>query len=193
MAPHPRIDRFEVREEAFLSAELEGEQRRDRRLVVRPPEFHVVLEFEVRPAERVHEVENAAVFGIGSEPEQLVDIVAGLPDELRIPDPLRVLQDEPHRFKAVARIHEPPLAAVEVEAAVRIHVLEQDLELRVVEHPHDRPDRPVGFGIELAGRQALLHDAPEGCEDHEGTERRRAGVPGSSLFQRPFGLSSRRM
>ena len=55
-----------------------------------------------------------------------------------------------------------------------------------MEHPHDRPDRPVGFGIELAGRQALLHDAPEVCEDHEGTERKARRSSGQQLVPAPL-------
>ena len=75
MAPCVPVDLVEPVEELPVSGRLVGMQTGERRLVVHPPELHVVLQFQMRLAQSIHEVEDAAEFvvpaefqGVGDDP-----------------------------------------------------------------------------------------------------------------------------
>ena len=60
VAPGPIVEFVEPIQIFFVAGDFVGIQASDDRFVMHPPEFHIVLQFQMRLAEYVHKVENAA-------------------------------------------------------------------------------------------------------------------------------------
>ena len=137
---------------AFLSSELVGERHGNERLVVRPPEFHVVPVFLDGLAVHVRKVEQAAVFLVPPARESPVDHVAAHLDEFRIiAAEAGFLQHEPAPLNGMAGIERAFVKVVD-DGAVRAHHFHHGLELRL----HEQGAEVVDAAVDPSGVEAVL-------------------------------------
>jgi hypothetical protein len=132
-----------------VAGELEGEQRGDLGLVVRPPEFHLGPVFLHGPAVQIGEVEQAAVLPIpAARPHAVEDAESELEQARVAAAMLGLVQDEPRAFDGVAGIERAAVEVIE-HRAVGADDLHEGAEVGLVEIALDGGERavdPLGAG-----------------------------------------------
>ena len=97
----------------LLARQVMRQQRGIQRLVVRPPQLHVVLILQARFALHVDEVEDAAVFLVPAPFQRPVQDLQRVLQQLRPVALPRFLHDEPGRLDRMPRIDAAALGAVQ--------------------------------------------------------------------------------
>ena len=102
-------------EKLLLSGQSPCVKHCENRLVMRPPELHVVLQFHMRPAENIHEIEESAVSTVQPEFILFVCVFRGAGNQRFISGGLAAAHHEPHGFQPVPGIDETPFAALQIK------------------------------------------------------------------------------
>lgn len=186
MLPRPLVHLQELVQEIGVAGQAVRKEGGENRLVVRPPELHVPLEFQMGLVEDVHEVVDAAEGPVRAEFQLGADDLGGLGNHPRVVVLLSVVHDKPHRLQAVPRIDKTTLAGVQVEGSVGIHILEQDLVFLVPEFRQDGVDGALAITVVFIRAKGVLHDDAQVGQHHEMTMGKTPGLGGHGLLPAPL-------
>src|SRR6185312_12156686 len=120
-----------------------GEQGSDDRLVVRPPEFHILPVFLDRLSVDIAEIKDAAIFLIPAARPHIVEHPAAEVDQARVVAPVGgFLKDEPGAFDGMTGIQGPAVDMVD-DVAVGGYLFHHAGDIVFDEIPLDLPDPPT--------------------------------------------------
>ena len=115
----------------FISRFLIEHKGRNKQLVVRPPELHIVLVSLRRNTERIHEIKQTAVFLVPAcRIRPIEDLLATL-DKLTVARALCLLKQEPHALDIVTGVNYSSLGKIKSCLAVSANVFKQTGKLGV--------------------------------------------------------------
>ena len=183
------VKSVEPLQEGLVLGDHVGEQRGGGGLVVDPPEFHVRLEFQMRLAEGVHEVEDAVVLLVPAELQRTFDDgedllvvfgASGLP---------QIVEQEAHRLQRMAGVEHAALAGLQVERAVLADILEHQPQFGVPELLKHEVHRSIRIRLILVIAEAILHHEGEIGDHHEHPEGLVGGLGGHRLVPASSGVA----
>ena len=151
----------------LIPGQLVGQQRRDDRLVLRPPELHVLPVLLHGQAFDVAEVEDAAKLVVPAALPHPVEHRRARLDEFGVTAAVfRLVQDEPRRLDGVPGREHPPVEVVD-HLAVRTDRFHDGLVLGLHEVAADLVDRAIDVLVPACVAQRLAQDLGGRDGDHQ--------------------------
>ena len=121
---------------------------------MRPPEFHIPLQFQMRFVQGIHKVIDSTIFTVSSEIQDSFDDIRGTGNKCSIIFLLRMLQHKPHGFQSMTGVDHAPFGGFQIKwGSLIIDIFKKDPHLRIPEtFGHSMNRLFCGFIIFMAAK-----------------------------------------